>query len=281
MLQGRKACVAFSLKSRLRFSGLQAAASAGVDRCLPRPALGGEFPRFENSVHGTVFVVMRKASEVRLTGLAAVRITWITAIVVCVLAVVMGLLSGTDGRNSSRQFPGFAFTDGGNAPQLLPDFVSLDPTAALVGAEVQKTAAKTRKNETTAPQGTRGQGVSERAPGDSHSSPGDSHSRAGAPPAGTQPEGAGGRQPSSTPGPNRPQKPTIDPPQLPQAPSVSVNVPKPPQAPSVTVNVPDSPQPPQAPSGTSGVSLPQVSVNVSAPIETPIVKVPDVSVQLP
>ena len=121
---------------------------------------------------------MRKASEVRLTGLAAVRITWITAIVVCVLAVVSGLLSGTDGRDSSRQFPGFAFTDGGNAQnaqQPLPDFASLDPTAALVGGAVQKTAAKTQKDETAWPHGTRGQRVSDRAPGDSRSSPGDSH----------------------------------------------------------------------------------------------------------
>jgi hypothetical protein len=220
---------------------------------------------------------MRKASEVRSTGLAAVKITWITAIVVSVLAIVSGLLSGTDGRNSSRQFPGFAFTNGGNAPQLLPDFASLDPTAALVGGEVQNTDPKTQKNETAWPQGTRRQRVSEQSPGDSHSSPGDSHSGAGVPPAGSQPEGAGGRAPASTPGPNRPQEPTVD---LPQLPSVTVNVPKPPQLPSVSVDVPNPP-PPQAPSGTSGLSLPQVSVNVSAPIQTPLVKVPDVNVQLP
>jgi hypothetical protein len=219
---------------------------------------------------------MRNASEIKLTGLAAVRITWITAIVVCVLAIVSGLLSGTDGRNSSRQFPGFAFTNGGNAPQLLPDFASLDPVAALVGGEARKNAPKTQKNETAGPQGNRAQRVDEQALGDSHS-------KAGVPPSGTQPEGSGGRPPSSTPGPNRPQRPTVDVPQLPQAPTVSVNVPKPPQLPSVSVNVPNSPppSPPQAPSGTSGPSLPQVSVNVSAPIQTPLVKVPDVSVQLP
>jgi hypothetical protein len=208
---------------------------------------------------------MRKASEVRSTGLAAVRITWITAIVVCVLAIVSGLLSGTDGRNSSRQFPGFAFTDGGNAPQPLPDFASLAPAAALVGGEALKNAAKTQKNETAGPQGNRAQRVDEQAPGDGHS-------RAGVPPAGTQPDGADGRPPSSTPGANRPPAPTVNVPKPPQAPSVSVNVPKPPQAPSVTVNVPD---PPQEPSGTSGPSLPQVSVNVSAPIQTPILKVPE------
>jgi hypothetical protein len=208
---------------------------------------------------------VKSAYEVRF--LAAVRITWITAILVCVLAVVSGLLSGTDGSNSSQQFPGFAFADGGNSSQPFPDFASLDPAAALVVGEVHKDAPKTQKNETAGPTGNRGQRVDEQAPGDSHSKP-------GAPHPGTQPEGAGGRPPASIPGPNRqPQAP-----EAPEAPTVSVSVPKPPEAPTVSVSVPD---PEQAPSGTSALSLPQVSVNVSAPVQTPVVKVPDVSVELP
>jgi hypothetical protein len=229
--------------------------------------------------------VMKGASDVRLAGLAAVRITWIIAIVVCVLAVLSGLLSGTDGRNSSRQFPGFAFTDGGDSsswPQF-PGLAFLDPTAALVGGDAQEIAAKTQQTDAAGPQGSPGQRVNEQAPGDSHS-------RAGVPPPGSQPGGTGGRPPSSapgpnrpqapTPGPNRPQVPTVSLPKLPKAPTVTVDVPKPPQPPTVSVSVPKAPQ---APSGTSAPSLPlpQVSVNVSSPVQTPIVKIPDVSVSLP
>jgi hypothetical protein len=224
---------------------------------------------------------MKRPFEGRFAGLAAVRITWATAIVVCVLAIVSGLLSGTDGGNSSQQFPGFAFTDDGNASPPFTDFASLDPAAplgpaaALVGGEAQQNTPKTQKTETAGPQGNRGRRVDEQAPGD-----GDS--RAGVRHPGTQPEGADGGPPSSTPAPNRPQAPTVSPPEpeTPQAPTVTVNVPEPPQAPSVSVNVPNPPQEPSGPSAPS-LSLPQVSVHVSAPVETPLVKVPDVSVQLP
>jgi hypothetical protein len=225
---------------------------------------------------------MNGASDVRLAGLAAVRITWITAIVVCVLAVLTGLLSGTDGRDSSGQFPGFAFRDGGDSSQQFPGFASLDPVAALVGGDAQGIALKPQQTDTTALQGNRGQRVNEQAPGDRHTRP-------SAPPSGSQPDGTGGRPPSSAPGPNRPQAPTpgSKPPQAPtsgskppQAPTVTVKVPKPPQAPSASVSLPKAPQ---APSGNSAPSLPlpQVSVNVSAPVQTPLVKVPDVGVSLP
>ena len=231
---------------------------------------------------------MKSASELRLAGLGAVRITWITAIVVCVLAVLSGLLSGTDGRNSSRQFPGFAFTDGGDSSQQFPGFqqfpglASLDPAAALVGGDAREIPPKTQKIATAGPNGNRGQRVNQQAPGGSHSRP-------GAPPPGSQPGGDGGRPPSSARGPSqpqaptprpKPQAPTVSPPKLPQAPKVTVNVPKPPLPPTVSVS---APEPSQAPSGTSAPSLPlpQVSVNVSAPVQTPLVKFPDVSVSLP
>jgi hypothetical protein len=45
---------------------------------------------------------MKRTSEVRLAGLVAVRIAWITAIAVCVLVILTELLSGTDGGDSSH-----------------------------------------------------------------------------------------------------------------------------------------------------------------------------------
>jgi hypothetical protein len=215
-----------------------------------------------------------------MAGLAATRLVWITAIVVCAVAILSGLLSGTDGGNSSPQFPGFAFTDGGNSAPQVPDFASLDPVAALVGRDTQGTAPRTQKTEPAPAQADRGRPISEQAPGDSHSRIGGRHPE-------SQQEAAGGRPPASTPGHDRPQAPTVGlpkPPKPSQAPTVTVNVPKPPQAPTVTVNVPKPPPPSEPPSGPSAPSppqLPQVSVNVSAPVQTPIVKIPDVSVQLP
>jgi hypothetical protein len=251
----------------------------------PGTAFRWGIPPIRKSVHGTVFVTMKSTSEVRLAGLAAVRITWITAIALCVLATLSGLLSGSDGGNSSPQFPGFAFTDDGDSSQLFPDFASLDPAAGLIGGDAQRNAQKndaptnapeTQGTETAGPQGNRGHRVDEQAPGDNHS-------RTGVPQPGAQPEDTGGGPPSSAPAPNRPQAPAVSPPKTPQAPTVNVNVPKPPQAPSVSVNVPNAPPEPSGPSAPSPSlpSLPQVSVHVSAPVETPLVKVPDVNVQLP
>jgi hypothetical protein len=213
--------------------------------------------------------MMKSASGFGLAGLAAVRITWIIAIVVCVLAVLTGLLSGTDGRNSSRQYPGFAFADGGDSLQPFPGIqqlhglASLDPTAAPVGLEAQKNPLTSQKTETPGPQGNRDHGVNEQAPADRHPRPAVPHQEG-------QPEVTGGRPPSSAAGPDRPQAPTV-----------TVNIPKPPQLPTVSVPDPSPSQPPQAPSGSTGPSLPEVSVNVSAPVQTPIVKVPAVSIPLP
>jgi hypothetical protein len=244
---------------------MQLPASRGLRGRIPQPRKFG---------NGDTGVSVRSPSEINLAGLAATRIVWITAIGVCALSILSGLLSGTDGRNFSQQLPGFAFTDGGNSSQPFPDFAdfaSLDLGAAPVSGDAHGKAPNTEATGAAGPQADRGQRVSEQVTGDSHS-------RAGAP----QPQGPGGKNPSSTSGPNRPQAPPVSSPKPPQAPTVTVNVPKPPQAPSVGVSVPEQPQ---APSGTSDPSptqvLPQVSVNVSSPVQTPIVNVPDVSVQLP
>jgi hypothetical protein len=242
-----------SLKLRSRFSACRPRHLQGVDICLPRTSFGGEFPRFENSVRGTVFVIVKGGSEIRFAGLAAVRITWITAIVVCVLAILTGLLSGTDSRNSSGQLPGFAFSDGGDPLQQSPESAPLDPAAALasvVDGKAQRTMA-------AAPQGDRSQRASERAPGHTHSG-------ARVPKGtGSQPGNEGGRGPSPTLGPKPPQPPSSTPSKPTPAPPVSP--PKPAPLPSVSVSA----------------SPPSVSVKVPAPVQTPILKVPDVSVQLP
>jgi hypothetical protein len=257
--------------------------------------LRGGIPHYQNLVTGDTAGIVKTPSEVRLAGLAATRLVWITAIVVCVVAILIGLLSGTDGSNSSNQYPGFAFTDSGNSSQLIPDFASLDPVAALIGGDTHANASTTQKTETAGPQGNRGHWVNDQVPGDNASRPDGPH-------PGRQPGGAGGSPHSSAPGPDRPHASPVSLPKPPKAPSVSVNippkepavsvnVPKPPKAPSVSVNIPpkapavsvDVPNLPTASSGTSAPSLPvpQVSVNVSAPVQTPIVKVPDVSVELP
>jgi hypothetical protein len=46
---------------------------------------------------------VKGTSEAILVGLVAVRIAWITAIVVCVLVVLIDLLSGTDGGDPSQE----------------------------------------------------------------------------------------------------------------------------------------------------------------------------------
>lgn len=233
--------------------------------------LPGRNPPLPKLGTGDTAVIVKTPSELRLAGLAATRLVWITAIVVCVVAILIGLLSGTDGSNSSSQYPGFAFTDSGNSSQQVPDFASLDPVAALIGGDTHANASTTEKTETAGPQGNRGHWVNDQVPGDNASRPDGPHS-------GSQRGDAGGSPPSSAPAPDRPHAPPVSLPKPPKAPSVSVNIP--PKAPAVSVNVPNLPT---SSSGTSAPSLPlpQVSVNVSAPVQTPIVKVPDVSVQLP
>jgi hypothetical protein len=222
-------------------------------------SLGARIPQPQNSVSRNTAVILKSASEVRLAGLLIVRTTWITAILVCVLAILSGFLSGTDGRDSSQRLPGFAFTDGGDSSWRLPEFALFEPAAPVVGGGMTKTAA---------PQDDRAQRAKEQAPGDSYSNSGVPHR------SGSQPKDAGGRVPVVTPRPKPPQAPSetnpeplqtlsVTRPKPPQAPSVTL--PNPPQAPSVTL-----PNPPQAPSVTPVPSQPPVSVTVSAPVQTPV-----------
>ena len=217
-------------------------------------------PRSENSVRGTVFVIVKGGSEIRSAGLAAVRITWITAIVVCVLAILTGLLSGTDSRNSSGQLPGFAFSDGGGPWQQSPE--SAAALAGVVDGKAQRTL-------TAAPQGDRSQRADVRAPGDTHSG-------ARVPDgSGSQPGNEGGRGPSPTPGPKPPQPSSSNPTKPTPAPPVS-----PPKLPLEPVSPPKpAPQPfPSPPSVSVSQSPPSVSLNVPALVQVPGVKVPSVSV---
>jgi hypothetical protein len=50
-------------------------------------------------------LIMKGTSEVRLAGLVAVRIAWITAIVVCAFVILVELLSGTEGGDPSQESP--------------------------------------------------------------------------------------------------------------------------------------------------------------------------------
>jgi hypothetical protein len=159
-------------------------------------------------------------SEVRLAGLVAVRVAWITAIVVCALVILIGWLTGTDGGNSSQQLPEFAFNDGGDSSQQSPEFALLDPAAALVGAAAQEDRSGWAKEGAI----------------------GDGHPESGVPPRlGGQPDGAGGGTPVVTPRQKPPQAPEGDPAEAPQEPSVAP--PKPPKEPSVA-----PPKPPKEPS---------------------------------
>jgi hypothetical protein len=203
---------------------------------------------------------VKNGSEVTLAGLVAVRITWITATVVCVVSILIGLLSGTNGGDSSEQFPGFAFSDGGDPSQQLPEFALFEPAAAIFGAEAQQKAQATKTVAAQEDRSGRTKGVAL----------GKGHYRSGVPPrSGSHPQGADGRKPVVTSSPKPPRAPSLNPPKLPQAPSVSP--PKLPQAPSLN--------PPKLPQGASEIpapSPPPVSLKVSAPVT-----VPKVSVGLP
>lgn len=228
--------------------------------------------RSENSVRGTVFVIVKGGSEIRFAGLAAVRITWITAIVVCLLAILIGLLSGTDSRNSSGQLPGFAFSDGGDPVQQSPESASLDPIAALGGV----VDGKAQRTMAGVAQGDRSQRADERAPGDTHSGtrvPGGSGSQPGN--EGGQRGNEGGRGPSPTPRAKSPQPPSSNPSKPTPAPPVST--PKLPQAPVSPPKPAPQPSAPQ-PSVSASPSPPSVSVSAPAPVQVPGVKVPDVNV---
>ncbi len=189
---------------------------------------------------------MKGTFEVRLAGLVAVRVAWITAIVVCALAILIGLFSGTDGSDSSQQLPGFAFTEGGDSSQPLPEFASFDPAAGIVGPAAQENRGGRAKEEP----------------------PGGRHSGSGIPPrSGSQLEDTGGKTPVATPRPKPPQAPEGDPAEAPQA--QSVTPPKPPKEPSVT-----PPKPPKEPSVSPPKPPKEPSVSPPKPPKEPSVSPP-------
>jgi hypothetical protein len=201
-------------------------------------------------------------ARVRSACLAAVRVTWMIAIVVCVLATAGGLLFGGSGRDSSPQFPGFAFSDGADPSQHLPELASFDPTAALVvGGRKAREKHRGRESGRVWEEGTRL--ADRRIPGEPNRSVSDRQESGGgrAPSAGSAPSS------SSRPSPTR--APTVRPPTLPDAPTVSP--PKVPDAPPASP--PELPDPasvsPQASVSAPDLPKPAVSVNVSAPVKTP------------
>lgn len=170
-------------------------------------------------------------SEVRLAGLVAVRIAWMTAIVVCALAILIGLFTGTDGGDASQQLPGFAFSR--DSSHQVAESASLDPAAPTVGPAVQdgrSGVAKTGK--------------------DKHAGPVDGHSAFGVPPrSGSLPEDTGAGMRVVTRRPKPPQAPEDHPTGAPQPPAVTapkpLEPPTPPETPAVT-----QPKPPKPPKPT-------------------------------
>jgi hypothetical protein len=168
---------------------------------------------------------------------------------VCGLAIVIGLLSGTDGSNSSRLLPGFAFSDGADPSQAVPALDSFDPIAGLVAPARGNGQEKGQKTDTAAQPWNRSKAVDQRASDDNQST-----ARAPDRSGSEQPRNAGGRPASSSPGPRTLQAPSVT---LPHAPSA--NPPTLPQAPSV------SPPPPPDTSGSVSASPPAASVSASPP----------------
>jgi hypothetical protein len=214
---------------------------------------------------------VKSSPDIRLAGLAAVRITWILAIAISVLAILSGLLFGTDSRDSSQQVPGSEFADGGDTSQQLPEFALFDPAAPLLSAGKTKTAA---------PHDDRSQRAKEEASGDGHPNFG-VPDRSGSKSQPNDPRGSG---PVVTPRSDPPQAASVTRPTSSQTPSVSqvglpqtpsVSQPDLPQAPSVS-----QPDLPQAPSVTAVASQAPVSVSVSTAVETQVT-VADNSVGLP
>jgi hypothetical protein len=239
--------------------------------CLHLTVVRWESPRFENLVEGTLSPRVKTPSNVSLVvGLGAVRITWIAAIVVCALAIITALVSGTNGRSHSPAFPGFAFSGGADQAdaETFPELGSFRQAAshtAARGREAAKTAAKGNS-----PAFRKGRGL----PTDKQAS---DKSRSGvrAPRVpSSQPDRTGERDPST--GGRNPSTPKA--PSAPQAPSL----PKPaaPQLPSANVPSPSLPQT-ESPSQTPQVS-PKLTASVSTPaVQTPVANVPSVTVALP
>lgn len=152
-----------------------------------------------------------------------VRIAWLAAIVVGLLAILAGLLSGTDGGDSS-----------GGSPQ-----------AALAPGFAFEAQEKTESAEAAAPRDDRNQRVKGQVPGESRPS-------SGAPSgSGGEPGDTGGRapvvtpQPTPTPAPKPKPTPTPQPKPAPVPPQVPVSSqpapPEPVQPPAIVANNNDGP----------------------------------------
>jgi hypothetical protein len=189
---------------------------------------------------------VKGAPEARLTGLVAVRIAWIAAILVCAVAILVQLFSGTSGGSASRQLPGFAFSAGPDSSQPVPQFSSIERAAAMVGAAAQRDRSGRAKKGAA----------------------GDNHSASGIPPrSGTQLDHSGRGTPVATTRPRPPRAPRGDPAGAPQTPSVTT--PKPPSTPPVK-----PPKPPEEPSVDPPAPPEEPSVDPPAPPQEPLPEPP-------
>ncbi|HEY7267397.1 MAG TPA: hypothetical protein VH501_06855 [Solirubrobacterales bacterium] len=221
---------------------------------------------------------MKGASEIKLAGLASIRVAWITVLVACGLAIVGGLVSGGDGGNRSSGFPGFAFAAGADPAdpsQPFADLGSLDPTAALTPVAKRGPDIKAGQVDRQTSLGSPGQPAESQAPMDSRPEARMPHRPADPSP---QPGGGGRQDPptSSKPtapssGPSAPQPPPLNLPKLPKLPSVTV----PPQQQSSSSPSESSP----TQSSTPSQSSPQISVTVPS-LKTPVGDLPGVSVSV-
>lgn len=234
---------------------------------------------------GHALARVKTPSNVSLAvGLGAVRITWIAAVVVCALAIITALVSGTNGRGHSPAFPGFSFSGGTDQAdaQTFPELDSFRQAAshtAVRGREAAKTAANGKSPALRKGRGlpTDKQALDKsrsgvRAPRAPSSQPDRTGGRdpatgGGGPSTGGGGSSTGGRAPSTPKAPSAPQAPSLPKPAAPQLPSANVPSPSLPQT--------------ESPSQTPQVS-PQPTVSVSTPaVQTPVANVPSVTVALP
>jgi hypothetical protein len=176
-----------------------------------------------------------------LNGLMAVRIAWVTAVVVCAVVIPIALATGTGGGEAAKGFPGFAFSSGRDHSDQPPGTQS--PGASLPDSPVALAGAVRAKDRGRASKGfpvgsPYGPGAPTRSEG--------------------QPDRTGGRTPIGTPRPKPPKAPAGSPAAPQQAPSVAPV--KPPKAPPVT-----SPGPSPAPPETAPDPSPAPPENAPAP----------------
>ena len=89
--------------------------------------------------------------QLRLVGLFMIRVSWVMAILGCVLAILIALLSGTDGRDFSLRAPGFFGLDGSSrqAPADA-DVAAFDPATATTSLGTPGAAAPRRAGSAAA-----------------------------------------------------------------------------------------------------------------------------------